>query len=197
MNILAIAGTNMIGPADRRVKLGEAPLDRAARKTLDILTEAGHTTEAITLRGQKIEFCNHCDVCWHEETCPLKDSFWPIYEKMKAADAIIFYAPITSAMINPKLATLLQRTRKIARKEKRLAGKLGGLFTEEVRRGGDLGLEQFLIWFEDMQIENPLVARVVVGRRADGRHLGREEMEDIRLQKADEMAAAISAAGAK
>ncbi len=130
-------------------------------------------------------------MCWKEERCPLKDSFWAIYEKMKAADGIIFFASITSAMMNPKLATLLQRARKIARKEKRFANKLSGLFTEELLRLGDLAFEQFAIWFEDMKMRPPLTARVVVGRKPDGRHFGPEEMEGIRLEQAARLAEAI------
>jgi len=70
-------------------------------------------TEQVVLSGYRIDYCDHCEICDKEESCSIGDDFWPIYEKMKAADAIIFFTSVTYGMMNPKLAAFMQRAGRI------------------------------------------------------------------------------------
>lgn len=189
MKILAIVGSNVTSGTGMLSKDKQPSLDRMAGYCLDKLASDGHTTERVSLSGCRIDFCNHCEICDHEETCSLDDDFWPVYEKMKEADAIIFFTSVTYGMMNPKLGAFLQRAGRIARSNgKQFSGKATGLLTEEVRCSGEPVLEQFAVWLKSGGMQPPHIARVVFGQQADGRHVGPEEMEPVRRMKANELA---------
>ena len=62
--------------------------------TLKAIAEEGLDTELIRLSGLEIKPCNACMVCQKEERCPIVDDLFPIYLKMKEADAIILASPV-------------------------------------------------------------------------------------------------------
>lgn len=187
MKILAIIGTNVTNGTGRKPSL-----ERMADQCLDRLASAGHATEQVILSSYQIDYCDHCEICDHEENCSLADDFWPIYERMKAADAVIFLTSVTYGMMNPKLAAFLQRAGRIARSNgKQFSGKATGLLTEEVRTNGEPVLEQFAIWLESEDMQPPLVSRVSFGSRLDGKHIGVAEIEPVRQAKAQELAEAF------
>src|SRR3989339_22386 len=110
LKILGIISTNVTNNVGRKPSV-----ERMADTTFERLAEAGYDVERVVLSGRQIDYCDHCEICDHEENCSLRDDFWPIYEKMKAADAVIFFTTVTYGMMNPKLAALLQRAGRIAR----------------------------------------------------------------------------------
>jgi len=192
MKILAIVGTNVTSGKGMMSKDKQPSADRMAGYFFDKLTSSGHIAEKVSLSGYHIDFCDHCEVCDKKETCPLGDDFWPIYEKMKTADAIIFLTSVAYGMMNPKLATFLQRAGRIARSNgKSFSGKASGLLIEEVRSRGDAVLEQFKIWFESEGMQQPLISRVTFGEGPDGRHISLDQIEPIRQRKANELAEAF------
>ena len=64
------------------------------KHTLEAIKEEGLTTELIKLAGLDIRPCNACMVCRDEERCPIDDDLFPLYTKMKEADAIILASPV-------------------------------------------------------------------------------------------------------
>jgi len=187
LKILAIIGTNVTNGTGKKPSA-----ERMADYFLDRLAGSGHTAEQVVLSGYRIDYCDHCEICDKEEDCSLGDDFWPIYEKMKAADAIVFFTTVTYGMMNPKLAAFLQRTGRIARSNgKQFAGKITGLLTEEVRTTGMPVLEQFKLWTESEDMKPPLVARVSFGSNAEGKHVSLAEIEPVRQAKARELAEAF------
>ena len=188
MRILNIVGSNVVNAGDQPIAPGKGPLERLAAKCAAELTAAGHSVETVLLRQQEILFCDHCEICDHAERCAKDDDFWPIYESMKAADGMIFFTSVTFAMMSPKLAALLQRAGRIARRHgRKFSGERSGVFLEEFTRGGNLVLQQFKFWLESNGMQPPVTARAKVGRRSDGRHGTAQAMEALRIKKARDL----------
>lgn len=96
------------------------------RHTLKSIEEEGIGTELITLAGLKIQPCNACNACAAEETCPLDDDFFPIYQKMKTADAIILASPVYYGSATAIIKALMERAGHISRSQRRMwSGKVG------------------------------------------------------------------------
>ena len=64
------------------------------RHTLRFIEEEGIETELISLAGLNIQPCNACNACATKEICPIDDDVFSIYQRMKAADAIILASPV-------------------------------------------------------------------------------------------------------
>ena len=83
--------------------------------TLQAISEEGITTELIRLAGLNIQPCNACMACRKEEQCPIKDDLFPIYTRMKAADAIILSTPVYIGTATATMKALMDRAGYIAR----------------------------------------------------------------------------------
>ncbi len=188
MRILNIVGSNVVNAGYKTIPPGQGPLERLASKCAAELAAAGHDAETVFLRQHEILFCDHCEICDRAENCNKHDDFWPIYQSMKAADAMIFYTSVTFAMMSPKLAALLQRAGRIARRHgRKFSGERSGVFLEEFTWGGNLVLQQFKFWLESNGMQPPATARAKVGRQSDGRHSTAAEMEAMRQKKARDL----------
>src|SRR4030067_3715719 len=64
------------------------------KHTLRVISEEGIETELLSLAGKHIRPCTACMACRKEETCSIDDDVFPIYLKMKEADAIIIGSPV-------------------------------------------------------------------------------------------------------
>ncbi|BCV21348.1 flavodoxin family protein [Moorella sp. Hama-1] len=87
-----------------------------------ILTEAlqaaaeieGVTTQLLTLRGKKINFCLHCDRCVKNELdyCPtFDDDMRPVYQTFYEADAYLLASPVYNMGASGQIVTFLNRFR--------------------------------------------------------------------------------------
>ncbi|MFC2063371.1 flavodoxin family protein, partial [Chloroflexota bacterium] len=64
------------------------------RHALEAVAAEGIDTEVVRLCELEIKGCNACGVCEKEENCPINDDLLVVYNKMKAADAIILASPV-------------------------------------------------------------------------------------------------------
>ena len=119
-----------------------------AKHTLKAIEEEGVDTELIRLAGLNSQPCNDCKVCKKEERCPIKDDLFPIYTKMKEADAIIFASPVYFGAATPKIKALIDRTGYIAYWNGRVfERKVGGPLVVAERTGQNFTLAQLNFWF--------------------------------------------------
>jgi len=81
------------------------------KHTLEAIAEEGLDTELISLADLDIRPCNACMVCKKEERCPIDDDLFPIYTKMKEAEAIILATPVYFGSATALLKALLARQR--------------------------------------------------------------------------------------
>jgi multimeric flavodoxin WrbA len=123
--------------------------------TLQAIAEEGLDTELIRLAGLDIRPCNACLVCKEEERCPIDDDLFPIYTKMKEAEAIILASPVYYSSITALMRAFMERAGYISRTKRVLAGKVGGPLVVARRAGMNFTFAELLLWFHIMGIINP------------------------------------------
>ncbi|MFC2021814.1 flavodoxin family protein [Chloroflexota bacterium] len=115
---------------------------------LKAIAEEGLDTELITLAGLDIRPCNACMACLEEERCPIKDDLFPIYTRMKEAEAIILASPVYFGSATALLKALMDRAGYISQHNGRpFAGKVGGPLVVARRAGHNFTFAQLMYWF--------------------------------------------------
>ena len=117
------------------------------RHTLEAIEEEGLTTELIRLAGLDIRPCNACMVCRDEERCPIEDDLFPLYTKLKEAEAIILASPVYFGSVTALLKAFMDRAGYIARHKMLFAGKVGGPLVVARRAGHNFTHAQIMCWF--------------------------------------------------
>jgi multimeric flavodoxin WrbA len=126
------------------------------RHTLEAIEEEGLTTELITLAGLDIRPCNACMVCRQdEEWCPIDDDLFPLYTKLKEAEAIILASPVYFGSATALLKAFMERTGYIARPKMVFAGKVGGPLVVARRAGQNFTFAQIMCWFHILDFFMP------------------------------------------
>ena len=96
----------------------EGQTARAAQAVLEGAEKAGAETEKIFLPAIEIECCRQCDddgwgLCSTEGTCIIDDDLDSVFEKFKAADAVILANPVYFGNLSESMRALLDRMRRI------------------------------------------------------------------------------------
>ena len=115
--------------------------------TLKAIAEEGLDTELIRLAGLDIQPCNACMVCRDEERCPIDDDLFPLYTKIKEAEAIILASPVYYGSATALLKAFMERTGYISRSKRVFAGKVGGPLVVGRRAGQNFTFAQIMYWF--------------------------------------------------
>ena len=119
------------------------------RHCLKAIAEEGIETEIVLLADKDIKPCSACMACKTKEECPIEDDLMPIYEKMKAADAIILSSPVYYGSATSLIKALMERTGYIQRWNNRaFAGKVGGPLVIARRAGKNFTFAQLTFWFQ-------------------------------------------------
>ncbi len=119
-----------------------------AKHTLKAIGEEGLDTELIRLSGLDIKPCTACMVCKIEERCPIDDDLWPIYIRMKEADAIILASPVYFGSATAQIKALMDRAGYIGMGNGRVfEGKVGGPLVVARRAGKNFTFAQLVYWF--------------------------------------------------
>ena len=119
--------------------------------TLKVIEEEGIETEIIKLAGLDIRPCTGCLACKEEEHCPIKDDVFPIYEKIKAADAVILASPVYFSSVTSLMKALLERAGYLGLWQGRLPrGKVGGPLVVGRRSGMNATIAELTYWFQIM-----------------------------------------------
>ena len=98
--------------------------------------QEGAEVELYSLSGKTIEPCDGCGTCWETGECHIKDDMQKLYQKLLAADGIIFGTPVYFYNMAAQAKAVMDRTMSLDRSEKNLANKVGGI----VVVAGGLGL---------------------------------------------------------
>jgi multimeric flavodoxin WrbA len=152
------------------------------RHTLKAIEEEGIETELITLAGLNIQPCNACMACAKKEGCSIDDDVFPIYQKMKAADAIILASPVYYGSATALMKALMERTGYMGRSLGRVfAGKVGGPLVVARRAGQNFTFAQLTLWF---QILNFYIPGSTYWNVAIGREKGEVENDEEGMRTA-------------
>ena len=118
------------------------------KQALGAIEKEGIETEIIHLAALDIKPCTACDACIKKEACAIQDDLWPVYTKMKEADAIILASPVYCSSATPELKALMDRTSYITHwNGKVFARKVGGSLAVGRRGGHNFAIAQMNFWF--------------------------------------------------
>lgn len=115
---------------------------------LRAIAEEDLGTELIRLAGRDIRPCNACAVCREEESCPIDDDFFPLYVKIKEADAIILASPVYYGSATALLKAFMERSGHLGGMRRVFAGKVGGPLVVARRAGQNFTVAQLTYWFQ-------------------------------------------------
>ena len=125
------------------------------RHTLRAIEEEGLDTELIRLYEFDIRPCNACRVCREWEECPIDDDLFPLYTKVKEAEAIILASPVYCGSATAHTKAFMERAGTIARRGQQFAGKVGGPLVVARRAGKSFTFAQLMYWFHILEFFMP------------------------------------------
>jgi len=107
---------------------------------LDICKEAGFETELYQAGGLAVRGCLACGGCFknHPGRCITDDWMNDLYNKMKAADAIILGSPTYFSDLTPEMKAIIDRCGYLAKSEKNSLSRKVGAAVSAVRRAGSI-----------------------------------------------------------
>jgi multimeric flavodoxin WrbA len=82
---------------------------RLVQALLNGAQEAGAEVELVDVCNLDIRFCNACQVCFKTGACVHKDDFQGLYEKILAADGLVWGAPNYFRSVTAQMKTLIDR----------------------------------------------------------------------------------------
>jgi multimeric flavodoxin WrbA len=82
---------------------------RLVQSLLNGAKEAGAEVEMVDVCDLEIKFCNACQVCFKTGACVHKDDFQGLYEKILAADGLVWGAPNYFRSVTAQMKTLIDR----------------------------------------------------------------------------------------
>jgi len=98
--------------------------------------QLGASAELYRVADAHIQPCDGCGSCFSTGKCHIEDDMQGLYEKMLAADGIIFGTPVYFYSMTAQGKTVIDRTISLMNPGRSLANKVGGI----VVVGGSLGL---------------------------------------------------------
>jgi multimeric flavodoxin WrbA len=96
----------------------------------------GAETELYSVSGKNLQPCDGCRTCLETGECHIQDDMQELYQKMLAADGIIFGTPVYSCNMTAQGKIIMDRSFALTLPEKNLSNKVGGVIVV----GGSLGL---------------------------------------------------------
>jgi len=82
---------------------------RLVQAALDGAKASGAEVEMVDVCEMEIKFCNACQVCFKKGECVHKDGFQGIYEKILAADGLVWGSPNYFHSVTAQMKTLIDR----------------------------------------------------------------------------------------
>lgn len=119
-----------------------------AQHTLKAIQEEAVDTELISLAGLDIRPCTACNACREKECCSINDDLFPIYQKLKEADAIILASPVYYGSASGLMKCFMERVGYIGSPRRVFAGKVGGPLVVARRAGQNFTHAQLTFWFQ-------------------------------------------------
>ncbi|MDO8568115.1 MAG: flavodoxin family protein [Dehalococcoidales bacterium] len=96
--------------------------------------EMGAEVELLSVAGKNIGGCDGCEACTKTGKCKINDDMQLFYDKMLAADGIIFGTPVYFWDVSAQAKAIIDRTYAL-RKAKQLRGKVAGVLVVARRAG--------------------------------------------------------------
>ena len=122
---------------------------RLVKAALEPIEAAGVETELVELADLDIRPCRACLECKGKEYCQQDDDFNPVFDKMKAAEAILLGSPVHFGSATANLISLLDRAGYVDRVNKHnfFVRKVGGPIVVARRAGQNFTFAQLNYFF--------------------------------------------------
>lgn len=82
---------------------------RLVQAVLEGARSAGAEVELVDVCKLDIKYCNACQVCFQKGTCVHKDDFHGLYDKILAADGLVWGSPNYFHSVTAQMKTLIDR----------------------------------------------------------------------------------------
>ena len=106
---------------------------------LQVCSEAGFETEIFQAGGRLVRGCTACGFCAENKgKCAHNDWMNEVYEKMKAADAIVLGSPTYFSDLTPELKAVIDRCGYMSRRDGHSLSRKVGSAVSAVRRAGGI-----------------------------------------------------------
>jgi multimeric flavodoxin WrbA len=108
------------------------------KHTLEAARSAGAETEIVLLAENTVEPCDGCGVCSKTGKCRIDDDFMKVFDKMTAADGLIFASPSYYESMTPHMKALIDRSGTFngsAHGRTKFDGKIAGAMSVARRTG--------------------------------------------------------------
>jgi multimeric flavodoxin WrbA len=97
------------------------------KEALAAAKKAGAEVELFTVAGKTIGPCISCNACRKEGICAQKDDMQPLYDKLVAADGIIYGTPIYFYNMAAQCKAVMDRSIALNHPQRNLNNKVGGI----------------------------------------------------------------------
>jgi multimeric flavodoxin WrbA len=124
------------------------------KEALAAAEEAGAQVELFTVAGKTIGPCLACNDCRKEGICAQKDDMQPLYEKMLAADGIIFGTPVYFYTMAAQCKAVMDRTHALDKPERSLRNKVGGIVVVGASQGNISAIKDLGFYFVSRKMLN-------------------------------------------
>jgi len=108
------------------------------KTALEAAEGVGAETEIVRLAEKKIGPCDGCGACAKTKRCKTRDDFAEVFDRMAAADAILFASPSYFESVTPQMKALIDRAgfyNNRATERHAFDGKVGAAMSVAYRTG--------------------------------------------------------------
>ena len=112
----------------------------------------GADVELFSVAGKKIEPCLACRACGKEGICAQKDDMQPLYDKILAADGIIFGTPVYFYTMTAQCKAIMDRTIALNHPDRNMANKVGGIVVVAGSQGNITAVKDLYFYFVSRQM---------------------------------------------
>ena len=158
-------------------------------EALKTAREAGAETDIFLVAGKTIEGCDACASCHQTGRCKIKDDMESLYEKMEAAEAIIFGSPVYFHNYTAQAKAIIDRTFCYLR-DRPLKGKVAAPILTLRKVGAGQTRVQLYGWFLSQGMI-PVRGGIGYGRekgdvrKGEGANIGMTAMDEARVTGRD------------
>lgn len=178
MKVLGICASPR-GSKSTTLRLVQAALEGAAAGGADV--------ELVDVCDLDIKFCNACQVCFKTGECIHEDDFKPLYDRILAADGLVWGSPNYFHTVTAQMKTLIDRMADAVHCQ-----LLTGKYCCSVASGGS-NYDQVTVYLDALMLNFGAFVTGSVGAAMSSGPAGMEEAEKKAVQLGRSLAGDISA----
>jgi len=117
------------------------------KEALAAAKKEGAEVEFFSVAGKTIGPCLACNACRKAGICVQKDDMQPLYDKLLAADGIIFGTPVYFYSVTAQCKAVMDRTIALSHTKRNLHNKVGGIVVVGASQGNVSALKDLGFYY--------------------------------------------------